>query len=255
MVVSQIHQFNEFLSEFADFPIPIRAVLGNDAGIGKARDVGVQSTNTDILSFVDDDDLVKVDFFERLLYSLVKNPGMSAVGAWLQSFGYATHQLPQFDNLPVIGVINCLPSAGILMWRKSEITHIGGFDHSFRNGYEDFSLTSRGALEKLQIRVIDEPLYLYRRHKSSTSSQYTRELETNYRHKIIERALDHGGEDLSDIMRLLYVNPNSLKDESPFYWAPRKKDAKKKRTSILLWLYHQLPYGLRRRIYELIYNL
>jgi glycosyltransferase involved in cell wall biosynthesis len=244
----------EFLNKF-EFPINYKVLEGSDKGVGAARQIGLLQSTSELVSFIDDDDKVEPKYFERLLLAFNVNERLDAVGCWLTSFGYSKIVLPQFDSLPIIGVINCCPPAGILMWKRDSILAMGGFDQEFVDGYEDFDLVSRATVAKMRIKVIDEPLYKYRRHRNSTSSNYNFEKESNLRDLLFKKIVDF--DTIRNVARLLFVSDQSVKQISPFYWRnERLYPAKQLRNSSLIRkIYSWLPFSIRSLIYNFLKSI
>jgi glycosyltransferase involved in cell wall biosynthesis len=245
-----VHDFGYISTKF-----PIRVVGGNTKGIGAARQLGLINTTCELVSFIDDDDTISKFYFERLLTALITDEKLSAVGSWLKSFGFARHILPQFDNLPVLGQLNCLPPAGVLIWRKSAIFDLGGFDNRFESGFEDFDLVARACAMEKKVQVIDDALYNYRRHVKSSSFQYTHASESYYRSQVMEKTISLRPENAPLLALLLFTNGNSIRDESPFYWRKPEIDFTRSSKIKLLRIYHLLPYSLRRSIIEFLRGL
>jgi GT2 family glycosyltransferase len=255
LVVPNKSDFIDKFSKLRFDSMPIRIIEGNRNGIGQARLIGSASAKFEYISFVDDDDKVHSEFFLRLMRALQSDKKIAAVGCWLQSFGFASHIVPQFDNLTYIGLINCSPSAGILMWRRKELMLLGGHDPNFKNGYEDFDLTVRALAAKKIIRVIDLPIYYYRRHTRSTTMNYTEQLEQDYRTKIMSKTLNSNPEFSMMISQLLFSNSGQIKDENPFYWKAPQQSPQFLKHRLLLSVYHKFPLPLRRRIYKFVKDL
>jgi GT2 family glycosyltransferase len=255
LVVPNETEFRKRFSFLNFSTLPLRVVEGNKNGIGRARLIGSKEAKFEYVAFVDDDDVVRDDFFLQLLIALSSNNKIAAIGCWLQSFGFAKHVLPQFDNLPIIGLVNCSPSAGILMWRKKDLVLLGGHDPAFRFGYEDFDLTVRALTAGKTIRVLDVPMYFYRRHTESTTMNYTQILEQDYKSKIMQKTLKSNPEFSQVLSKILYANNGDLKEENPFYWKASQKSHKISKRSFLLMVYHSLPLKLRRKIYNFLRNL
>ena len=244
----------QFLSKIF-MPIKCRTIEENTRGIGFARKLGAESASEELVSFVDDDDEVEKYFFERLLIAHSVDHELSAIGCWLKSFGSTSNNIPQFDNLPYLGVINCSPSAGILMWKKNVLIELGNFDPIFTDGFEDFDLSSRAAAIGRKVRVIDQCLYRYRRHAASTTSSYTDFLQSEKRSLIIAKTSNANPHLLPTIVNLLFANGNSIKDESPFYWESPANIRGSKKLTYLFLIYGKLPYKTKRRIYDFIKSL
>jgi GT2 family glycosyltransferase len=255
LIVPDKANFTEKFSDSNRRSLPLRILEGNNCGIGQARLVGSKAAKSEYVAFVDDDDIVDPDFFQELSKALKSNSRIAAVGCWLESFGFANHILPQFDNLPLIGLLNCSPSAGILMWRKKDLFSLGGHDPEFKSGYEDFDLTVRALVAGKTIRVVDSPLYLYRRHMASTTMNYTERLEQKYRALIMAKTLKSQPNYSQPIANMLFINGAGIKQENPFYWESTREFPKVSKRKNLLRIYHLFPYYMRIRIHRFLTEL
>lgn len=245
---------SNFLADF-DIPINFQIIEGSDKGVGFARHLGLMNSTGNLVAFVDDDDTVESNYFERLLLAMRADAELDAVGSWLRSFGYTKAILPQFDSLPVIGGINCCPPAGVLMWRRASLKALGGFDISFARGYEDFDLVSRATNSGMRIRVIDDPLYNYRRHPTSTSSSYDFNSEVRLRDMLISKIDDV--DLMRIILRLLFISDHTIKTVSPFYWRDERKSRHLmfRGKYLVKALYHLLPHHMRVKIYNFLKSI
>ena len=231
------------LEEFSSHEV----LMGSQSGVGRARFIGIEKVTTQYVAFIDDDDLVEPSYLEILLTAHKFSKNLAAVGSWLQSFGDSRFKIPQFDNLPLFGIVGCLPPAGVLMWNRSAILNLGNFDPEFDRGFEDFQLTSKASALSYKIAVIDRPLYKYRRHQNSTSSAYTLAFERQMRQKVLSATLDANPEIAPVIAILLYGANSSIYESSPFYWKNEIGGRDKLRKSkSARRLYNLLPYSLRR---------
>jgi len=226
--------------------ISVEILKGSQRGVGFARRLGVESATNQYIAFIDDDDIVDSSYLTKLLEAHKNIDNLAAAGTWLQSFGYSSVMLPQFDNLPIFGILTCLPPAGVLMWNREALEALGNFSEEFDRGFEDFYLTSKACSLNHQIATLDLPLYNYRRHRNSTSARYTLDFESRMRDKILKERLLDSPETTFEIARTLYRNDSSLYDLSPFYWK-RVKDINRVRNNHLIrFVYEKFPYEVRK---------
>jgi GT2 family glycosyltransferase len=219
---------------------------GSERGVAAARKVGISRVKTQFVVFLDDDDYIASNHLSVLKNALTNNVNLAAVGSWLQAFGTRKEIIAQFDNLPVIANLNCLPPAGVLMWNTAIIKQLG-YDEFYQKGSEDFDVVSRASTLGFRVAVIDKPTYFYRIHKMSTSSNIDPNLDLMYRANILE-ALPQQQDVFQTAIKLL-VDSKSV-HTSPFYWTPENKRFKLLKT--LLILYGKLPLSLRQNISVLI---
>jgi len=146
-----------------------RVIRGNRSGISGARNLGISQSNKELLLFVDSDDEVLPGFIDSQRKFHMKYRNVSATGVWLKAFGSHNRVYPQWDGFSPLGVFQCLPPAGVLMWKKNALVQIGDFQNEFSKGFEDFDLVARAITMDHLIVTIDEIMYLYRRGHVSLS--------------------------------------------------------------------------------------
>jgi hypothetical protein len=78
----------------------------------------------------------------------------------------------QWDNFNPLGMRICLPPAGVLIWKKTAISELVGFDSNFYEGFEDFELLTRATINNLLIVVVDSIEYFYQRGQKSLSQSW-----------------------------------------------------------------------------------
>jgi glycosyltransferase involved in cell wall biosynthesis len=151
--------------------INFKVIRGNRSGISEARNLGVSESNNDLLLFIDSDDEILPGFIDSQRQFHMKYRNVSATGVWLQAFGSHNRVYPQWDGFSPLAIFQCLPPAGVLMWKKNALTQVGNFHKEFAKGFEDFDLVARAISMDHLIVTIDEIMYKYRRgHTSLTQS-------------------------------------------------------------------------------------
>ncbi len=151
--------------------INFKVIRGNRSGISEARNLGVSESNNDLLLFIDSDDEILPGFIDSQRKFHMKYRNVSATGVWLQAFGSHDRVYPQWDGFSPLAIFQCLPPAGVLMWKKNALTQVGNFHKEFAKGFEDFDLVARAISMDHLIVTIDEIMYKYKRgHTSLTQS-------------------------------------------------------------------------------------
>jgi glycosyltransferase involved in cell wall biosynthesis len=159
-------------------------VEGSHRGIGATRNIGARAGSNSLVAFVDSDDYVLPGYFEMQRSFHSKHLDVASTGTWLQSFG--AHELiyPQWDGISPIGLLACLPPAGVLIWKREAISSIGYFNEEFVDGFEDFDLVARAISRHMKIFVFDLPLYRYRRGHQSLSQSWSKDRELELQLKV-----------------------------------------------------------------------
>jgi glycosyltransferase involved in cell wall biosynthesis len=241
-------------------------VEGSRKGIGATRNIGARAGSNSLIAFVDSDDYVLPGYFELQRSFHSKYLDVASTGTWLQSFG--AHELiyPQWDGISPIGLLACLPPAGVLIWKREAISSIGYFNEEFIDGFEDFDLVARAISRQMKIFVIDLPLYRYRRghHSLSQSWSKDRELElqlkvsSNLRHlcshefkKYLELSHSYGNKLLLSHPDLVFGYQSKLRESSSRYYLNKMWIDLIQKTRNVVWLrrfWNQLSPNLRLRI-------
>ena len=178
---------NEFaqleLLEIANTSNHIHLVKGDNCGVASARNKGLNQGKNSIVSFVDSDDYLLPGYFEIQRNFHINNPAIAATGTWLQSFGSVSTVYPQWDGINSLGLLMCLPPAGVLTWKRSVLAE-NRFDLSFGAGFEDFDLVARVIAQNYPIAIFDFPLYMYQRGHVSLSQSWSKSVEQELRSKV-----------------------------------------------------------------------
>lgn len=165
---------NDIQGEFTDIENihrNTRVIRGKRVGISNARNLGVAASTKDLIQFIDSDDEITLGFIESQRNFHMKFKNVSATGVWLQAFGSHNRIYPQWDGFSPLGVYQCLPPAGVLMWKRKALVEVGEFLDEFAKGFEDFDVVARAISRDHIIVVIEDIYYSYRRgHKSLTQS-------------------------------------------------------------------------------------
>jgi glycosyltransferase involved in cell wall biosynthesis len=241
-------------------------IEGSHRGIGATRNIGAKAGSNSLIAFVDSDDYVLPGYFELQRSFHSKHHDVASTGTWLQSFGAHELVYPQWDGISPIGLLACLPPAGVLIWKREAISSIGYFNEEFVDGFEDFDLVARAISRQMKIFVIDLPLYRYRRGHQSLSQSWSkdRELElqlkvsSNLRHlcshefrKYLDLSNFYGNKLLLSHPDLVFGYRSKLGNKSSRYYQNRMWINLIQKTRNVVWLrrlWNKLSPNLRLRI-------
>ena len=235
---------------------------GSKKGVAAARNLGLLHSKNDLVAFVDSDDFVRPGFLQVQRRFHQKNLNVAATGTWLRAFGSHSRLYSQWDNFGVLNSLMCLPPAGVLMWKKSVLNELNGFEEEFGKGFEDFHLVARASCNNHVIAILDSPLYFYQRGHGSLSQSWTLEEEGNLRSKVnssITNLCEHQVQEIFKLFAkygsLLLLSHPDLVFEVNKNWMsiflgkvlmPRKY--RNKQFVRVIW--HLVPRILRRRIFK-----
>jgi glycosyltransferase involved in cell wall biosynthesis len=256
---------NDIQGDFTDLEnihANTRIIRGKIVGISSARNLGVEASTKDLIQFIDSDDEITPGFIESQRNFHMKFKNVSATGVWLQAFGSHSRIYPQWDGFSPLGVYQCLPPAGVLMWKKEALVEVGEFLDEFANGFEDFDLVAR-AISHDHIIVVNEDIsYLYRRGHQSLTQSLSNIDQTDLFELVWKNARNLCDSNFLNFIELGLAYGKKLQFDSVNYIFLGKKRklylyriAKKYRNNNLVRsLWSLLPLSLRSRIFVFAMN-
>jgi glycosyltransferase involved in cell wall biosynthesis/GT2 family glycosyltransferase len=152
--------------------------------LGAARNCAIQSSESDYILFLDDDDIAFPNLVQMLV-TAAEATGADAVNClnlfmpearrheahpFPDMFSQKVSHIPLGGPLSIAPLENCFGSATALL-RRSSLHAFNGYTDLFGVGHEDFELYTRMVQSGLRIEVCPLPLYLYEvDHQSMVSS-------------------------------------------------------------------------------------
>ncbi len=171
----------QIIDEFVAKSPKIKAFEKPNGGLGDARNYGIERASGDFIGFVDSDDYVSVEMFEKLYEKGIEHQA-DIVFCDLEKVnekGEVFRDLPQSPQLPekielekdftIFGEMACF--ACNKLFRKELFTK-----QRFRKGihFEDIELIPKLVLESNVIAKINEPFYKYFERQDSITKTHTR---------------------------------------------------------------------------------
>ncbi|MDQ1271607.1 MAG: hypothetical protein QG591_237 [Planctomycetota bacterium] len=160
-------------ASFAQKDHRIRVVSQSKAGVSAARNTGIGLARYEWLLFLDGDDWLVPQYFERMTHVLVSDPGLDAVYCrWARVAHDGTCVKEDFclqrgDMFSTFAHRAVFPIHACIV-RRTLVAAVEGFDTSFRT-CEDWDLWQRIARIGAKFGAIDEILALYRMQPASAS--------------------------------------------------------------------------------------
>jgi len=188
----------EIIKDYCErYPELIRSIRVENGGQGRARNFAIEMARGDYLGFVDSDDWITADMYEKLYNTAVRENADVVVCDFLEKFSDGRE-----NYLKAAVQDNLLAAAGSAcnkLFRSSLIENV-----RFPEGlwYEDFYFSAIMLLKSRRTVFIPEALYIYRRGQEST-------MHNNNAKKNL---------DIITIMDMLadYMLPRDLKEDFEF---------------------------------------
>ncbi len=132
----------------------IELILRANGGPAAARNEGLERAGTELVAFLDADDIWSVDALELLREPFLASPPVDAVQARLVDVW------PPEAGLPSPSAPRRSFNVGAALFRRRVLQGIGGFDPALRSG-EDFDLWARLRSAGACVRVLDAAVLHY----------------------------------------------------------------------------------------------
>ena len=131
-------------------------------GRSAARNTGIAAARSGFIYPLDQDDLLEPTALEKSLWCLATHPEYAFVNSWCVGFGAQGYLWNRgFDREHEFLVANQVSGRALI--RRSVFETVGGYDESFRNGFEDWEFWLRCADHGLWGATIPESLEWFRR--------------------------------------------------------------------------------------------
>lgn len=139
-----------------------------NGGLSSARNYGVERAVGKYIVTLDADDKFEKSFIEQAVNILENNDEIGIVSCW----GYRFSDSKYYDLFKPNGknLNDYLFSSAALasaMFRKKCWDEVKGYDEQMKMGYEDWEYYLRVSKNGWKTKIIEEPLFFYRQHKSS----------------------------------------------------------------------------------------
>jgi len=157
----------------AGFGPEVRYLHQENGGTASARNLGWRSANGEFVALLDQDDLWLPQKLERQVPRFAEDPNIGLVVAWMEVFDTTTGE-PKGNYQPAAEMTvhdmlrHDLPPVQTMIFRKSTLEKIGGFDASLR-GTDDWDVNIRVAAE-YRVVSVQEVLGRARMHPEQQGS-------------------------------------------------------------------------------------
>lgn len=180
------------------YPEKIRVLHIDNGGQGRARNFGIDIAQGEFIGFIDSDDWIELDMYEKLCSKADETGADVVVCDFMAKFSDGRE-----EYLPACMQEHWLSSAGSSCNKIFRRDIVGNVRFPGGLWYEDFYFSAMMLLKSKRTEFIKEPLYLYRKGQEST-------MHNNNASKNL---------DMLKIMDLLaeYMLPNGFKSDFEFF--------------------------------------
>lgn len=152
------------LEEYRDrYPELIRLRRVDNGGQGRARNFAIPEARGKFLGFIDSDDSIAPDMYEKLIARAEETGADVAVCDWLARYDDGREEV-----LPACVQEHPLAAAGSACNKVFRRELVGDIRFPVGLWYEDFYFSALMLIRANKIEYVKEPLYIYRMHQAST---------------------------------------------------------------------------------------
>ena len=147
----------------------VEIIFQNNQGVCAARNNGIEKATTSYILTLDADDYVENSFIEKAFLELDNNLNIAAVGSYVKTL--TNDKIDTKILKPLGGRLKDFlwknNATSCCLFRKKCWKEVGGYDENMLKGYEDWefwvAILSRG----WELKIIPEPLFIYRKKNIS----------------------------------------------------------------------------------------
>ena len=186
-----------------------------NAGLSAARNSGARKAAGRFLAFLDADDAVMPDYYEKAIRVLRRYGNVHFVGCWVQYFGGAVGLWPAFNPSPPYLLAHNPVNGSALVYKTTSFLTAGLNDPRLEFGLEDHESVINMMDHGLDGVVLPEPLHRYRVRPGSMIRRLNRTKLLLAHGYIAEKHKDYYTPYATELVQLLNCNGPGYFYENP----------------------------------------
>ena len=193
----------------------IKIISKKNEGLPVARNTGALEARGKYLAFLDPDDTVESDYYEKAIVVLSRFENVFFVGCWAKYFGESQGFWPSFNPEPPYLLIHNMINSSALVYKKEAFLRSGMNDPIMIYGMEDYESVINMVENGYQGVVLPEPLWNYRIRKNSMVRAFTKEKKIYLYRLIADKHSHFYSTFASEITNLLNANGPGVDYDNP----------------------------------------
>jgi glycosyltransferase involved in cell wall biosynthesis len=186
-------------------------------GVAETRNRGARKATGQYLAFLDADDKVHPEYFEKAIKVLSEKKNVFFAGSWVQYFENSHHLWPAFNPQPPYCLAHNPVNSSALVYKRTAFLAGGLNDKTSGYGLEDYESVVNMMKNGFNGVVLPEPLFYYRVRKGSMIRNITREKLLYSNKYISEKHQSYYSIFATQLINLLNANgPGYLFDNPTF---------------------------------------
>lgn len=195
----------EVLREIESSMPSIKVIHIDNGGLSNARNIGAYAAKGEFIAFLDSDDLIAPEYYQRCIEILKAYKNVSFVYSWVRFFGLRDDIWVTFDTeFPLLLLTNMLSAFAVI--KKDHFLKYGINKVEMKEGMEDHESWINMCKNGCAGISIPEALVHYRIRSNSMARQFNREIVNDLFYKISQFHLELYKQYGNEIFNLLYMN-------------------------------------------------
>ena len=213
---ASLRKLEEIGAGASDGP-PIKIIYQKNQGLAHTRNNGARAASGAWLAFLDADDKVFPEYYEKAIRAIRRNENVFFAGSWAQYFESSEALWPTFTPQPPYALVhNPVNSSGLVYHREAFLA--GGLnDKTTDYGLEDYESVINMLHHGFNGVVLPEPLFWYRVRKGSMIRRITREKLIYSNKYIVEQHTAYYIKFAPQIINLLNANGPGFQFDNPTF--------------------------------------
>lgn len=167
----------------------VEVIYQSNQGVCAARNKGIEKASSSYILTLDADDMFEPTFLEKAKQILDNDLKVGVVGCHYKEFGNSAKSKDLIKPTGKIAQDFLVKNNGVAsaLFRKKCWEEVGGYDECFKNGYEDWDFWLSVLSKEWQMRIIQEPLFNYRKKINSRDTMALAQFDKDLKMKIFEK--------------------------------------------------------------------
>ena len=193
----------------------VKIIDQQNQGLPTARNRGVVEAKGRYIAFLDPDDIVDKDYYQKAITILQQKMNVHFVGCWVQYFDGSTGRWPALNPEPPLLLYHNMTNSSSLVHRKDSFLKSGLYDPAFVYGMEDYDSVVTLVKKGYRGVIIPEFLFFYRVRKNSMVRKFNDSIRLYLQQLLAEKHKEFYATFATELFGLVNANGPGMYVDNP----------------------------------------